>query len=67
MGVGVVLVSNLVKEVNLVTVEESGSRDAVHRRVSPALIVEPTELLEVVEERGVRGSAPEIHVGDFKV
>ena len=41
--------------------------NAMHRRITPALIVEPARAIEVVKERRVGGPAPEIEARDLKV
>ena len=59
--------TNLIKELNLLPLREQRGRDRVHGRVAPSLVVEPAALVEVVEEGGVRGPAPELEVGDLEV
>jgi len=63
----VVLIPDLFEEMDLIFAQEEGSGDAVHGCVAPALVVEPSRRVKIVEERGVCGSAPEVHVGDFEV
>ena len=39
----------------------------MHWRISPSLIVEPSLLVEVLEERLVGFASPEVHICNFKV
>ena len=59
--------TNLIEELNLLPLRKQRRRDRVHGRVAPPLVVEPAALVEVVEEGGVRGPAPELEVGDLEV
>jgi len=67
MGKEVVLVSNILKEVNLVFALEESSGNAMHYCVSPALIVETSGSFEVLEILRVCFATPEVHIGDFKI
>ena len=64
---GLVTVANILEPVDLVLWRKQGRRDRVDRRVSPALIVETSLLVEVLEKVEIRLGAPEVEVADFKV
>lgn len=50
MGVRVMFVTNLVKEVKLVLRAEERSGNAVHGCVTPALVVKPALRVEIIKE-----------------
>lgn len=60
-------VSDIVEEVYLILPSEKCCTYAVYRCVTPALIVEATLFVEVVEELGVGFASPKVHVGDLEV
>ena len=60
-------IPDIPKEVYRGLGREERDGDGVHGRVAPSLVVEPAALVEVVEEGGVRRSAPELEVGDLEV
>ena len=60
-------VSNVTKEVDLLLVREQSCTNAMHRCVTPSLVVESAFLVQIVEELGVRLSAPEVEVADLEV
>lgn len=60
-------VADVVEEMNLVPLSEKRSPDAVHRCVSPALVVEAALLIQEVEELSVALTAPQIKVANLKV
>jgi hypothetical protein len=83
MGIGRVLIPNLVEKMYLVPWQEYPSSNAVDRCVTPTLdacqyacivdeahvylVVEPACGFEVLEEGGIRRPAPEIHVRNFEI
>lgn len=60
-------VPNIVEEVDLVLAREERRTNRVHRRVTPALVVKPALLVEVVKELGVALATPEVEVADLEV
>jgi len=63
----IVLVSDILKEMNLVFVLENSSGNTMYYRVSPTLVVEPATCFEVVKELCIRFASPEVHISDFKI
>jgi len=62
-----VLVTNFVEEVYLVLIQEQRGSNAMDGSVPPALIVEATGMIEVLEQSLISLPSPEMHVGNFKV
>jgi hypothetical protein len=61
------LVADLVEDVDAIFGKEERGCDAVHRRVAPALVVETTLRIEVVEVGLVCLAAEEVHVCDLEI
>jgi biotin carboxylase len=60
-------VTDVLEKVDLVLAREQGRADRVHGGITPALIIEPALLVEVVEELGVGFASPEIEVANLEV
>jgi len=65
--VRVMLVSDIVEELDLVAGYKQRRSDGVYGCVAPALVVEAALGVKVLEEGGVGGATPELHIGDLKV
>ena len=64
---GLVPISNIAEEVDLVFVCEQRRADTVHWRITPALVVETTFPIEEVKELAISLSTPEVEVTNFEV
>jgi hypothetical protein len=60
-------VSDIVEEVYLILPSKKCRTYAVYGRVTPALVIEATLFVEVLEELGVGFAPPEVHVGDLEI
>ena len=60
-------IPHILEEMRLLLPRGQRGRDGMHGRVAPPLVVEPAVRVEVLEERGVGGGAPEGLVGYFEV
>ena len=61
------LVPDILEPMDLTRILKQPKSDGVHRRITPALVKEPTSPVQMLEIRLIRFRAPEIHVGDFEV
>jgi hypothetical protein len=60
-------IADLFEIMYLVLAREQGSPDRVDGRITPALIVESTLLIKIVEELGVGLASPQFEIADLKV
>lgn len=64
---GLVPVSNVAEEVDLVLVGEERSTNTVYGCVTPSFVVKATLRVEVVEELRVSLTTPEVQITDLEV
>ena len=60
-------VADLPKEMYLLPLGEQRCCDRMYRSIAPPLVVEPSFLVQELEELHVRRTPPQTHIGNLKV
>ena len=61
------VISNLVKEVNLIFLQHQGSCNTVDRRIAPSLVEEPAVMIQIIEVVNVLFRAKPFEAANFEV